>query len=351
MAEGDTRMLGEDKAKEVKGGKGAIGHLIELVKVLALPLVTLVVGYWFNTSIDQRQQIETNTRLYAEMMGRREEADSNLRKDMFNSILNTFMSRDRTLSPEQQIRQEILSLELLAHNFHESLDIGPLFKDVNRRIPAATGDGGGKKPSENTTELRGRLEKVAQEVIEHQLTALGDAGMVELGDATPEKIKSGTAYVMYRGSHTVPDPNVKPGDGIARLCLSMATTSGPRHYRQFRLDLLDYDETTREIQVHLYVSQLLTAEECQQSMLDLEGKREVDTFFWVGLFDFPMIDNTRLSNSERCAVSVTALNPSVLSVALVYFPASRASLKDKPYYDEVIRELVRDKPGAVTGTP
>ena len=91
MAEGDTQQAIEDRAK---GGRGAIGHLIELVKVLALPLVTLVVGYWFNTSLDQRQQIENNTRLYAEMMGRREESDSNLRKDMFNSILNTFMSRD-----------------------------------------------------------------------------------------------------------------------------------------------------------------------------------------------------------------------------------------------------------------
>ena len=75
------------------------------------------------------------------MMGRREESDSNLRKDMFNSILNTFMSRDVKLAPEQQIRQEILSLELLAHNFHESLDIGPLFKDVERRIPEAAGAG------------------------------------------------------------------------------------------------------------------------------------------------------------------------------------------------------------------
>ena len=42
-------------------------------------------------------------------------------------------------------------------------------------------------------------------------------------------------------------------------------------------------------------------------------------------------------------MSLTALNPSVLSVALTYFPASRASLKDKPCYDEVIRDLVRNR--------
>ena len=72
--------------------EGNRSWLIDLVKVLALPLVTLVLGYWFNSSLNERQQIDNNVRLYAEMMGRREEADSNLRKDMFNSILTTFMA-------------------------------------------------------------------------------------------------------------------------------------------------------------------------------------------------------------------------------------------------------------------
>jgi hypothetical protein len=123
----------------------------------------------------------------------------------------------------------------------------------------------------------------------------------------------------------------------------MQANDGTTHSRQFRLELLSYDEAAREVQVHLYVSQLLTPEECRQPKLDLEAKREIDTNFVVGLFDFPMIDNTRLSGGERTAVSLTALNPSVLSLALTYFPASRASLKDKPYYDEVIRDLVRNR--------
>jgi hypothetical protein len=298
----------EDKAKPGKGPSA----WIELVKVLALPLVTLVLGYWFNSSLNERQQIDTNVRLYAEMMGRREEADSNLRKDMF------------------------LSLELLAYNFHESLDIGPLFKDVERRIA--------NDAKTTNAELQSRLESVALQVIEHQLTALSDVGMVERGDALPEKIKDFQAHIMF-GAHTVADPMVKLGEGTARVCLSMEATDRTRHYRQFRLELINYNAESREVQVHLYVSMPLTEAECQQSTLDLQSKREVDTNFYVGLFDFPMIDNTRLSAGERSAVSLTALNPGVVSVTLAYFPASRASLKDKPYYDEVIRDLVRrDRP-------
>jgi hypothetical protein len=309
---------------------------IELVKVLALPLVTLVLGYWFNASLNERQQIDNNIRLYAEMMGRREEADSNLRKDMFNSILTTFMSKDPNVrvSEEEQIRQQILSLELLAYNFHESLDIAPLFKDVERRIPESA-----KGPDQ---ELQRRLESVALQVIEHQLTALSDVGTVERGDALTEKIKDFQAHIMF-GTRAVPNPKVKYGEGTATLCLSMEAVDRTRHYRQFKLELIDYRAETREVQVRLYVSQVLTQEECQRPDLDLEARREVDTNFLVGLFDFPMIDNTRLSGSERCAVSLTALNPNVVSLTLAYFPASRASLKDKPYYDEVIRDLVRDR--------
>jgi hypothetical protein len=309
---------------------------VELVKVLALPLVTLVLGYWFNASLNERQAIDNNIRLYAEMMGRREEADSNLRKDMFNSILTTFMSRDPSakISDEEEIRQQILSLELLAYNFHESLDIGPLFKDVERRIRSFA-----KGPD---PELQRRLESVALQVIEHQLTALSDVGTVERGDALTAKINDFQAHVMF-GMRALKDPMVQPGEGASRLCMSMEAGDNTRHYRQFRLELIGHNDMAREVQVRLYVSQPLTQQECQQVDLDLESKREVDTNFLVGLFDFPMIDNTRLSGSERCAVSLTALNPDVVSLTLAYFPASRASLKDKPFYDEVIRDLVRNR--------
>jgi hypothetical protein len=56
-----------------------------------------------------------------------------------------------------------------------------------------------------------------------------------------------------------------------------------------------------------------------------------------------MIDNTHLTHSERVAVSITQITPYSASVSLAYFPGSRASLKDKPYYDDVLHDLVRDQ--------
>src|ERR1051325_4923311 len=67
-------------------------HWIEISQVVAMPIVTLVVGYLLNSSISTSQTRDSNLRLYADMMGRREESDSALRKDMFQSILQTFVS-------------------------------------------------------------------------------------------------------------------------------------------------------------------------------------------------------------------------------------------------------------------
>jgi hypothetical protein len=314
---------------------GIVRPLIELLKVLALPLVTLVLGYWFNASLNERQQMDTNTRLYIEMQGRREEADSNLRKDMFNSILATFMTRDPTLriTSEEVIRQQTLSLELLAANFHESLDIAPLFKDVERRIEL--------EERATNTELRHRLESVALQVIERQLTTMADVGSVERGDAMASKLKApeSAAYLMF-GARAIPNPAVNPGEGTSRLCLTMRADDGATYHRQFTLDVTGLDERQREVLVRLVISKPITNEQCQQAMLDLVANGEVDTNFSVGLFDFPMIDNTRLSNNQRAAVSLIALTKDVLSLKVAYFPSSRASLKDKPYYEEMTRQLV-----------
>ena len=62
--------------------------------------------------------------------------------------------------------------------------------------------------------------------------------------------------------------------------------------------------------------------------------------FDVGFFDFPMIDNTRLANGIRCAVTLNAFAADVAAdLTTVCFPGEYASLKDRPYYDEVIHKL------------
>ena len=64
---------------------------------------------------------------------------------------------------------------------------------------------------------------------------------------------------------------IKPGEGTARVCLSMEATDGTRTTASSGSSCSTIDGTAREVQVHLYVSQLLTEQECRQADLDLEA--------------------------------------------------------------------------------
>jgi len=48
------------------------------------------VGILGSQVLERRQSLDTNARLYSELMSRREEAESSLRKDMLVSIIQTF---------------------------------------------------------------------------------------------------------------------------------------------------------------------------------------------------------------------------------------------------------------------
>jgi len=73
--------------------------------------------------------------------------------------------------------------------------------------------------------------------------------------------------------------------------------------------------------------------------------------FDVGFFDFPMIDNTRLANGLRCAVTLSAFTAASADLTTICFPGEYASLKDRPYYDEVIQRLHRTTEGEAGGAP
>jgi hypothetical protein len=320
---------------------------INVLKAVAMPLAALILGFVFNYSLSKSQARDSDMRLYTEMMGRREQADSDLRKDMFKAVLEKFMSNDPKMQGKEKLDQQILELELLAYNFHESLDIGPLFKSINKQI--------GKLETQDVTpdrEMRDRLENLAQEVKAQQLSVLTgmersgkDGGLPASGllriDVPLPTIDNPQDNVMSGPLKTDPE-NLEDRGHL--FCLFLDSGGHPPLFRQFKLDFTRYNVANREVEVWLRVSQPLSNAECQQEDFN-PLKVEVDTRLWVGPFAFPMIDNTRLSSGERCAVTLGEITPETLPVRLSYFPESRASLKDKPYYDDVMQQMAgKSKP-------
>src|SRR2546425_6369539 len=118
---------------------------------LLTALAVALLGYFTSSILRQSELRETNQRVYTELMSSREVAESGLRKDMFLSIIQTF------LRPETAgLEAKMLNLEMLAYNFHESLNLKPLFAHLDRQIIASNGADGAAYAA--------RLKRVAREI-------------------------------------------------------------------------------------------------------------------------------------------------------------------------------------------
>jgi len=273
---------------------------------LLTALAVAIVGFWTSSYLRDReskesalrermQTIDTNARLYSELISKREESESALRKDMFKSIIDSFL---RTGS--SSIEDQVLNLELLVYNFHESLNLKPLFLHVQREV-MRTGDRAGSMA---------RLDRVAGEITKKQMLVLEEGG-VRFDTAVDTKTLS------FSGG--TPDPAPFAAKDLAVEGVA----------RNFRLEALQADPATQELELRLTI----------HSPAEGGGVETTATEFWVGYFDFPMIDNTRLEGGSRCAVVLNSFSDYSADITVVLFPGEYASLKEKPYYSEVIESV------------
>lgn len=299
----------------MKSGWDKIQIILQPVGGLLTALSVAAVGFFGSQFLERRQTLDTNARLYAELMSKREEADSNLRKDMFNSIIGTFLKKPESAGFEEKL----LNLELLSYNFHEALNLGPLFKHVYRQISES------QKPSD--VEYLSRLETAAREVTAKQVQVLEEVGRKVDAAIDFHALNENPAGI--RVLEQTLGLNVRGAGG----------SDADAREREFRVDALYADPKRKQIRVKLEIK----TPQRNQGGSNVEAE-SVDRIFTVGYFDFPMIDNIRLSNGQRCAIVLKtfqgSLDEGTAQITLVFFPGSRASLKEKPFYDEVIHDVL-----------
>jgi hypothetical protein len=262
-------------------------------QVILVPLAVALVGLLGSNYLHRKQELDTRARVYAELISQREQAESALRKDMFVSIIDAFLKPDKTSRDVQ-----VLNMELLAYNFHESLNLKPLFAYLRRTIHDSD------EPEAKKKGFLNRLEKVASDVTDKQMLVLAEVG--QKFDTTID-LKALVEHPFLIG----PDARTLTLNGLTRT---------------FRLLPLKVDLESREIQFRL---EIITPKSSESNSYE----------FWVGFYDFPMIDNTRLAHDLRCAVVLNTFEEDRAEATLIYFPGSRASLKEKPFYEDVIANL------------
>src|SRR5215467_2756721 len=228
---------------------------------LLTALAVALLGYYTSSILRQSEVRETNQRVYTELMSSREQAESGLRKDMFLSIMQIF------LRPEGAgVESKMLNLEMLAYNFSESLNLKPLFSHMDRQITAAS--------VSDKKEYMERLNQVAREVTNRQMVLLEQVG---------RKFSRTVDFEKFRAS---------PGG----LELEPEKLVLNKTERVFMLSVLGYDPERRDLTIELGVRTTQESSNVQRRT------------FQVGFYDFPMIDNTRLSGDQRAAVVLNQIN-------------------------------------------
>ena len=303
--------MAEDPAgrKRERDGWDKAEIVLKPVGGLFTAIAVAVLGFWTSNYVRSRevreaalrerlQTRDTNARLYSELTSRREESESALRKDMFKSIIDSFL-RSGQATPEQ----EVLNLELLVYNFHESLNLKPLFRHIERVI----------KDSPLRAEYTARLNRVAGEVVKKQMLVILEGGTSF--DAT-----ANLKTLSFRG----------PAGDAPSLAKDLVL-EGIR--RNFKLEVLDADRKSESLQLRV------TVRTGQGSRVETTS-----TEFWLDYFDFPMIDNTRLPHDQRFAVILNNFDAAGGSadITLAFFPGKYTGLREKPYYDEVLAKLLAE---------
>ncbi|MCF6159457.1 MAG: hypothetical protein E3K32_13015 [wastewater metagenome] len=235
-------------------------------------------------------------RIYSELMSKREEADNVLREDMFRSIIKSFSAAEKV-----SIEELLLNLRLLAYNFNETFNIKPFFLLLlNKKLIPYDG------PNDEYLE---DLENIACYIITKQLWVLEEGGVCFFRTIDLDLINQNQACLLLKDE-------TRTLEGIER---------------NFRIAALEVNKEKKEIKFRLEIR----TPKGPDHELDI---RVVE--LWVGLFDFPMIDNIRISHNQRCAMVLNHLSETTADVTFVVFPGALAGIIEKPYYQEAVQNIL-----------
>ena len=280
------------------------GNVKWLVTTLLIPATLAFLNQQYQDAQTARQDTEARLRLYTELLSKREEADTTLRKGIFDRVLETYLKEAKNAD------EKIVALELLSSNFNESLDLSPLFWQILREI---------QQPAQkaNSSMLTERLQRVANDVKDRQLALLEISGSRLDGNFNTDALGAGT-----NKSFEMENPIDKDLTLVDPDASDPAKQKQTRHFTVFPLE---FDQARHRV--------FVSVEHRKPN-----GKVETNSF-WLDEFDFPLTNFSRISQSERFALVMRRFDPPNVALTLIYFPSSRSGVKDKPYIDEVISGL------------
>jgi hypothetical protein len=268
---------------------------VDIVQKILISIIgAFIVAIFYAYQADQ-----TQSRYDSDLRAQRERADADLRANMFKTLFEAYFknkidaaqklaassgdSQARSAALLANLGQEIMLSDLLARNF-ETVDVRPLFEDLDRRLTELIERGGeGQKTQPQQAEAfrqREQLRRVAYGATARQIESL--------------RAIAGAEVRTLRIQQCQVDPSSRPVIDPQELqTLPGKTTALVRQVADgsVTLALIAPGDRTQEPVVS------------QDGVIDLPPPREVP--ITVTYFDMPTLENVRLADGRRMAMTLT----------------------------------------------
>ncbi len=335
---------------------------------IATAVMVAVIGTAGSYVMNKQQTLATRAQLYTELMSQRENAESSVRKDMFQQILSSFLTKPTgSVCILEQIDEELLRLELLARNFHEMLDMEPLFLHVLlkivREIPRLP------EPTLSHDKALASTPATPQERLYALWKGRPGADMawkdfkiktmrrkldrlIRIANRITKKQLESLSSVQIRQRLTInlskTCQDMRPTEPLEHDCDMTGAVDKPNFLmhleggvkRKFTVAVGHSYPLWNQVRVKVEVQKTAV-----EKRADPNGKDVHLSQFWLGYFDFPLAENTFLSDKERYAVVLDEIDLAKQQaiISVLYFPASYAGLKEKSFYQQKLISTLLEK--------
>jgi hypothetical protein len=309
-----------------------VKFIASVVNSLAIPILTVAataVGIYATNALKEREiEIATENNAQA-LRNQREESETNLRSAMFRELVGPLLQNEteaRAAGDKDDLpRAQRLALlaELLALNFHEHFELGPLLRYVDT-LPGQTDD------------ARQRLRSTSRRVISRQLAPLLSSAAstgrehpafleLSLNSDASEPADKSISCALPEGSGT------SESGSLALQCSSTAigvplqiVSPDGRDRLQVNVRAVNWSAQT----VGIYSVLLGPNGESQTHTPPIE--------FTLSPYSFPFSDNTLLPSGNRFGIYLTRIDDipdvaRIMRLSFVWFPKDFVPPRERPF--------------------
>jgi hypothetical protein len=302
-----------------------------VIQSLAIPLLTIaatVVGLYATNTMKEREIAINKANNDQALRNQREESETNLRSAMFRELVGPLLQAEAASAGQSddlpRAQRLALLAELLALNFHEHFELGPLLRYVDT-LPGQTED------------ARQRLRATSRRVISRQLAPLLSTAVTN-GERNPAFLEiSLNADITEPADKSIscamPEgPDAAKRNGPLTMNCSSTAVGAP-----LRIPSPDGQDTLQvNVRAVNWASQTVGI---YSVLLGPSGESQSHTppiEFTLSPYSFPFSDNTLLPSGNRFGVYLTRIDDiadvaRVMRLSFVWFPKDFVPPRERPF--------------------